>query len=258
MQTGAITSHIDVAQVTLYAFWLFFAGLILYLRREDKREGYPLVSDVPGEDGTVGYPPLPEPKTFLMKHGVPRMAPRAEERERPPVVPSAAWPGAPFLPTGNPMIDGVGAASYAMRSDEPALAWEDGKPMIVPLRAAPEYSLASEDPELIGWSVIGADGVVAGAVVDVWIDRSEAVVRYVEVALTAPLPARTVLMPVGFGSLVRKTREVRVGAILGEQFGDVPALKSADRITLLEEDKVSGYFAGGLLYATPERAEPLL
>ena len=25
--TGVVTSYIDVAQVTLYAFWLFFAGL---------------------------------------------------------------------------------------------------------------------------------------------------------------------------------------------------------------------------------------
>ena len=29
METGAITSYIDVAQVVLYAFWIFFAGLIL-------------------------------------------------------------------------------------------------------------------------------------------------------------------------------------------------------------------------------------
>ena len=28
MQTGAITSYIDVAQLALYAFWIFFAGLI--------------------------------------------------------------------------------------------------------------------------------------------------------------------------------------------------------------------------------------
>ncbi len=33
---GAITSYIDVAQVVLYAFWIFFAGLIFYLRREDR------------------------------------------------------------------------------------------------------------------------------------------------------------------------------------------------------------------------------
>ena len=33
--------YIDIAQVVLYAFWIFFAGLIFYLHRENKREGYP-------------------------------------------------------------------------------------------------------------------------------------------------------------------------------------------------------------------------
>ena len=46
MEIGAITSNIDVAQVVLYVFWIFFAGLIFYLRQEDRREGYPLEADV--------------------------------------------------------------------------------------------------------------------------------------------------------------------------------------------------------------------
>ena len=66
MQTGAITGYIDVAQVVLYAFWVFFAGLIFYLRREDKREGYPLESDRPGRLAVEGFPAMPSPKTFLM------------------------------------------------------------------------------------------------------------------------------------------------------------------------------------------------
>ena len=49
MIRGAITSNIDVAQVVLYAFFVFFAGLIFYLRREDRREGYPL--EVGGQPG---------------------------------------------------------------------------------------------------------------------------------------------------------------------------------------------------------------
>jgi photosynthetic reaction center H subunit len=258
MQTGAITSYIDVAQVTLYAFWIFFAGLILYLRREDKREGYPLVSDIPHENGILGFPGLPAPKTFLLPHGGEAYAPREEAPQTFAAVPGANFPGAPFVPTGNPMIDGVGAAAYANRSDEPDLTWEDGKPKIVPLRVASEYSLATEDPELIGWSVVGADGVVAGTIVDAWIDRSEAMLRYVEVALIAPLAARTVLLPIGFADLKRKYKEVRVFAILGEQFGDVPGLRNPDTVSLREEDRISAYYAGGLLYATPDRAEPLV
>ena len=49
MQTGAITGYIDVAQLVLYAFWFFFAGLIWYLRREDKREGYHRVERTYGQ-----------------------------------------------------------------------------------------------------------------------------------------------------------------------------------------------------------------
>lgn len=50
--------YIDFAQITVYLFWFFFAGLILYLRREDKREGYPLDSD---RRGVVveGWPAVP-------------------------------------------------------------------------------------------------------------------------------------------------------------------------------------------------------
>jgi hypothetical protein len=50
MQTGAITTHIDVAQIVLYAFFLFFTGLVIHLLRESKREGFPLVPER-GEKG---------------------------------------------------------------------------------------------------------------------------------------------------------------------------------------------------------------
>ena len=39
MGTGAITQYVDVAQIVLYMFWAFFAGLIYYLVREGHREG---------------------------------------------------------------------------------------------------------------------------------------------------------------------------------------------------------------------------
>ena len=32
MTTGAITGYIDVAQLVLYAFWIFFIGRVIYLR----------------------------------------------------------------------------------------------------------------------------------------------------------------------------------------------------------------------------------
>ncbi len=81
METGAITNQIDVAQLVLYAFWIFFFGLILYLRREDKREGYPLESDRSGRVKVQGFPRIPSPKTFRLDDGTMRYAPRAEAPE---------------------------------------------------------------------------------------------------------------------------------------------------------------------------------
>jgi photosynthetic reaction center H subunit len=56
------TGPLDLAQLALYAFWLFFAGLVYYLRREDKREGYPLATESGGE--LHGFPHTPPTKTF--------------------------------------------------------------------------------------------------------------------------------------------------------------------------------------------------
>ena len=55
-----------------------------------------------------------------------------------------------------------------------------------------------------------------------------------------------------------KRRRVDVQAILAAQFADVPALRNPDSVTLLEEEKVAAYYGAGTLYATPERADPLL
>ena len=58
-----IVGNLDVAQVVLYAFWIFFAGLIWYLQAESRREGYPLESDVKGEYNHDPFISLPSPKT---------------------------------------------------------------------------------------------------------------------------------------------------------------------------------------------------
>ena len=68
---------IDGAQIALYAFWLFFAGLIIFLRREDKREGYPLESERSAHITVQGFPSIPSPKTFNLADGTTVMAPSA-------------------------------------------------------------------------------------------------------------------------------------------------------------------------------------
>ena len=255
---GAITSYIDVAQVTLYAFWVFFAGLILYLRREDKREGYPLESDRSGSIRVQGFPPIPDAKEFILTHGGTQIAPRTEAPEAAPkATPVGAWLGAPLEPTGNPMLDGVGPAAYAMRATVPDLTAE-GDLKIVPLRAAPGFFLEPRDPDPRGMEVIGADRGVGGIVVDVWVDRSEIVIRYLEVEVTTVTGPRRVLLPMNFARVDGRRGVVRVQSILSNQFADVPALSNPDHVTFREEDRITAYYGGGQLYATPSRAEPLL
>src|SRR5690349_20365339 len=161
METGAITSYIDVAQVVLYAFWIFFAGLIYYLRQEDKREGYPLVSDRSDRVTVQGFPPIPAPKVYLLRNGTRYAAPpgNADAREQ-ALAPSGIWPGAPMVPTGSRMTEGVGPASWAMREDEPDVTSEDDD-WSVTLRVALSFFIPCRDPNPIGMEVVAADGYVA-------------------------------------------------------------------------------------------------
>jgi len=257
--SGAVTSYIDVAQLVLYAFWIFFAGLIFYLHRENKREGYPLQSDRSDRAPRVkiqGFPAIPKPKSYRLRSGDTVMAPNGKRDTREiKARPLAGHPGAPLEPTGNPMLDGVGPASYAERADVPDKTF-DGRPKIVPLRIAADHYVAKADPDPRGMKVIGADGELGGVVRDIWVDRSEMVFRYLEVETSTPSGARLVLLPLNFTRI--KHGRVHVASILARHFATVPAHRSPDQVTLLEEDKIVGYFGGGTLYATPGRQEAML
>jgi photosynthetic reaction center H subunit len=257
--TGAITSNIDIAQVVLYLFWIFFAGLLVYLHRENKREGYPLESD--GRGGRVrieGFPAVPEPKVYTLRDGSQRFAPGPNSRFQPLSGGQATSrvPGSPIVPLGNPLLAGVGPGAYADRTDAPDLTWDDGSPRIVPLRAAPGFGVASQDPDPRGMPVLGADGREGGTVVDLWVDRSEAIFRYIEVEVQAAGGARRVLLPMTLARV--GDRAVKVLSILGHQFADVPRTRLPDQISLLEEDRICAYYGAGTLYAEPSRQEPLL
>jgi photosynthetic reaction center H subunit len=270
-------AYLDVAQVTLYVFWIFFLALILYLRREDKREGYPLVSDT-GRGGPVHgfFPQEPDPKTYLLRTGHVAVLPN-HGNDRPDVASAQErpWPGAPFLPTGNPMLDGVGPGSWAQREDVPELTM-DNIPAIAPLRLTPATSLEARDADPRGMKVIGCDREVGGVVVDVWIDRAEALVRYLEIEVEVPAgrpsgpiavgsegigaasSSKRVLLPIPFCLVNKPPGYVSVHALMGHQFADVPVTAHPDHVTKLEEDRIAGYYGGGLLYATAARQEPLL
>jgi photosynthetic reaction center H subunit len=258
MKLGQITSYLDVAQVAIWLFWGFFLGLLIYIRREDRREGYPLFSEPsnthkPGDSYFV-----PPPKTFRLPHGGTVQAPSGKPDTRPVNGSKIAfWPGAPLEPDGDPMKAGIGPGSYAERANTPDLTI-DGHPKIVPLRSASHYEVDGRDSDPRGMELVGADGATAGTITDVWVDRSETMVRYLEADLAGTGGGRRVLVPINFAKVNGRTRQVAVYALMANQFSGVPALAKADQITLLEEEKVCAYYGAGTLYADAGRAEPLL
>jgi photosynthetic reaction center H subunit len=251
-----LTSGIDVALLVLWAFVLFFLCLVFYLRREDRREGYPLEDEMTGRLDTVGGPlHTASAKSFLLPFGHGRVIAGSNARE--PVDIAARrtdrFAGAPYAPTGNPLVDGIGPAAWANRAKRPDLDME-GHPRIIPLSKAAEYAIANQDPTMLGWPVVGADGVVAGTIEDLWVDRADRLVRYLQV----DIGARSVLAPMMMASVDRGRRRVVIDAISADQFADAPRIDATDQITLYEEERVQAYFGGGYLYASADRQEPLI
>ena len=257
MEIGAITSNIDVAQVVLYVFWIFFFGLIFYLRQEDRREGYPLEADVEtGRGPSIPATLMPRPKTFHLANGETVTVPNDKRDTRPIAAQRVGvWSGAPMQPTGNPLVDAVGPASYAERADRPDVT-AHGDNRLQPMRSATGFVIEGRDPDPRGMDVIAADGKAAGTVTDCWVDVAEHLIRYFEVEVVG---GGKVLLPVNFTDGIDGARNrVTVGAITAAQFADVPTTASPDQVTLREEDRITGYYGGGMLYATADRSEPFL
>ncbi|MGY6547590.1 MAG: photosynthetic reaction center subunit H [Roseinatronobacter sp.] len=241
--------NFDLALISLYMFWLFFAGLIYYIQRENMREGYPLEN----EDGSHANSLLsiPEPKTFDLPHGRGQFhAPNFEREARDlALAPTFGGTGFPFAPTGDALKDGVGPAAWAARRDEPEL---DGHshPKIQPMSKCDGFLVsAGRDPR--GLPAIGNDQKSGGTISDLWVDVPEQLVRYLQVTL---LDGSTRLVPMTLAKI--KADRVVINAIDSESFKDIPALKSDSQITKLEEEKVSAYVAGGYLYRNENRVSP--
>ena len=256
---GEFIAGVDLVDICLWTFTLFFLGLIFYLQRETHREGYPLESDEnPGKLEDIGPVWMPAPKSFILPHGrgIVQVPPGEGDRRELALERTAAWPGSPYRPTGDPMKDGVGAASYAERDDVPDLT-DDGRPRIVPFRAGDGYYVPEIDSDPRGMAVIGADGQQGGTVTDLWVDRAEAVIRYLEVDTGSADAPHPVLLPMPFAKVVGSKNRVEVDAVFGHHFKSVPTTKDPSSVTRLEEDKIQGFFGGGKLYAEPARTEAL-
>jgi photosynthetic reaction center H subunit len=259
MQTGAIIGGFDIAQFMVILFVLFFTGLVLHLRQEDKREGYPL-TDPAGprfeHGGEEGFPPMPRPKSFLTMHGdiVSAPHPEAEPALAARRVPDI--PGSPYTPTGDPLRDGVGPAAYAMRREAP-LIYDYDAVQVLPMRSLPDWAVVSDiDPQ--GMAVLAADGVEVGEVVDLWIDRSVKILRYLEVEVRLAEGSRRALLPIYYTDIKSRKRLVKVAAIRGAQFAEVPVTGHPDTITAREEDQINAFYAGAKFFRrfpVPEAAQ---
>lgn len=258
MDNVFLAGRLDVAELVFYAFVIFFIALVFYLRREDRREGYPLEHVVTGKvDGAMGPLTASTRKSFRLPFDRGTVTTPTKGRE--PVVVAGArlfdrFPGAPLTPTGDPLVDGVGPAAYADRADWPDLDME-GRLRIVPLSSDAHFAIARRDPALVGMRVIAADKVAVGTISEVWIDRSDRIIRYFDVALTG---GGTAIVPMMMANVKRRRGIVEVDAISSGQYANAPRLGTAGQITRREEDMIAGYFGGGYLYGLPGRTEPLL
>lgn len=264
-----IVGNFDVAELAFLAFFVFFVGLVIYLNRESRREGYPLEHEQTGivERGL----PLSDTgkKVFKLPHGRGTYVPEDVPRDPVAVPGTQAFgaAGAPWVPDGDGMTSGMGPGAYAKREDYPDLTF-DGHNRVVPLAMSHEIVIAKQDMDPVGLPVYALDKKLAGEVSDVWVDQSEHIIRYLEVTTKS---GKKVLAPMnvckvqgkgwlgGITPLVDdQTPLIDIDAITSEQFDAVPSVKTPNQITRLEEDQIMAYFGGGYLYATPERSEPWL
>ncbi|MEL7166758.1 MAG: photosynthetic reaction center subunit H [Pseudomonadota bacterium] len=253
--SGSFFANFDLASLAIWLFYIFFAALIIYIQRENMREGYPLENDDGTEAANQGPYPVPSDKTFILRDGRGTLTvPSGQNPERSDIAlrQTSKVNGYPFEPTGDPMIDGVGPASWAPRKDAPELDGH-GHPKIVPMSASDGFSVAA-GVNPIGLPVVSGDGETVGKVTDLWVDAPEQLIRYIEYTLDPKWGSGNRLVPMTM-SKVHGNRVV-VRSIYGKHFAAVPTIAADKQITLLEEEKIVAYYGGGLLYADRDRFEP--
>ncbi len=195
----------DLASAAIWLFWLFFAGLVIYLQTENMREGYPLRDDNDEPPANESLWPVPKGKTFKLRDGrgeltVPSRAYEdSKMRKDLALASSSPSSGSPWIPTGDPMVDGVGPASWAPRQDHPELD-AHGHVKIRPMATLEDFAVsAGRDPR--GKPVVGRDGEVVGRVTDMWVDVPEQMVRFLTVDLNPEGSGKTRLIPMNMAKI---------------------------------------------------------
>jgi photosynthetic reaction center H subunit len=243
--------NFDLASLSIWLFWIFFAGLIFYLQTENMREGYPLEDEDGNPAANQGPFPVPKPKTFLLRDGKGKLVVPSPENEALhrradlAMARTAASEGFPHAPTGDPMADGVGPASWVPREDVPELD-AHGHAKIVPMSGHEDFFVsAGYDPR--GLPVLSRDDQVVAHVTDLWIDPGEHEVRYLEFELEPEYGQGKRLVPITMAKV--KSRWVEVSSLNRGHFAGVPQTASTSQVTKLEEEKICGWYAGGTLYS---------
>lgn len=240
----------DLASAAIWGFWIFFAGLVIYLQTENMREGYPLVDDDGEPSSGPGIFPTPKDKTFELRDGRGSISVPSEqvaERANLAMAQTSDSAGSPYVPTGNAMVDGVGPASWAARKDHAELD-AHGHAKIRPMKDLPDFKVsAGRDPRRL--AVMGGDGEIVGRATDMWIDVPEQMVRYISVDLNPEGTGKTRLVPMNMAKI--GTDRVICKSMMADTWEGIPQTKSGSQVTLLEEEKIMAWFGGAAMYAKP-------
>ena len=204
MTEDYILGNLDLASISLWIFFIFFVGLVIWIQRENQREGYPLLDEDGSQADAGSVFPNPADKTFKLPHGRGEYTvPSGQTPERTDINEKLTRQfdsgGFPFDPVGNPLADGVGPGSWAPRRDEPELDGH-GHPKIIPMSGSESFRVAAgRDPR--GLPVVAGDGAIVGKVTDMWIDEPEQMVRYLELELDAEFGGGSRLVPLTFARI---------------------------------------------------------
>ncbi len=241
----------DLASAAIWMFWIFFAGLIIYLQTENMREGYPLVDDDGSPSSGPGVLPTPKDKTFELRDGrgsITVPSGQNVDRQDLAMAQTSDSAGSPYVPTGDAMVDGVGPASWAPRRDVPELD-AHGHVKIVPMASRDDFNVsAGRDPR--GLPVMGGDGEIIGRINDMWVDVPENMIRYLQVDLNPEGSGKIRLIPMNMARI--KADHVYVKSLHAHLWEGIPQTKKPAEVTLLEEEKVMAWFGGGAMYANPK------
>ena len=252
---GNITELIDLPDAAFWTFFVLFVLLCIWLRREDKREGYPMRASPFTDEQLLGFPTPPPPHTYLLNEGGTLQAPHLYEQAPTHAVPLHGHDGTPFSPVGNPLLAGIGPGAWVKRRMGPDLT-ETGEEIYQPMRVMSGWAIAPGETDPIGMAVFDRRFRPIGRVVDVWIDRGSNVIRMFEVLPPPDLAVGPVLVPIYHTVIKERAREVRVTALHAHQLADIPRPARPTSITAQEHEQLNAYFAAGRFYANSPLTDP--